>query len=319
MAATQDPGCIVRPMLEEDIAAADRVQRLAFGTYLKYPDPLDFMGDGADIGPRWQIDPTGAIAAEIDGVLVGAGYASVWGSLGVVGPMMVHPDYWGRGIASQLLHAIMQRFGEAGVSHTSLVTFAESPKHLGLYQKFGFWPRSLTGIVSRQLSKPPADTDWSRFSGLPGNQRSKVLEACYDITTSLYAGLDLTIEIDAVERLGLGEVILARRDGTISGFAICHCGAGTEAGSGACSVKFGAVRPGESATDDFDELLNACEALTLAEGHQTLSTAMNLAREHACRIMFARGYRVAFYGVAMHSRNEPGHNRPDAFLMESLA
>ena len=26
-----------------------------------------------------------------------------------------------------------------------------SPKHLGLYQKFGFWPRFLTAIMAKQL------------------------------------------------------------------------------------------------------------------------------------------------------------------------
>jgi GNAT superfamily N-acetyltransferase len=309
-------------MLVGDVAAADRVQRLAFGTFLNYPNPLDFMGDAADIGPRWQIDSAGAFVAEIDGELVGAGYATLWGSLGVIGPMMVHPDYWDRGIASQLLERLMGRLDDAGVSHTSLVTFATSPKHLGLYQKSGFWARFLTAIVSRQVDRvePLATTgDWSPFSSLTPAERSDALQSCRDITASIYDGLDVTAEIEAVERIGLGEVILLRRDGAIAGFAICHCGAGTEAGSGTCSVKFGAVRPGTHARDDFERLLDACGAFTVAQGMQTLSSAMNLAREDAYRIMLARGYKVVFHGVAMHRPNEPGHNRSDVFLMESLA
>jgi GNAT superfamily N-acetyltransferase len=311
--------CVVRPMLESDIPAADRVQRMAFGTFLKLPDPMDFMGDGADIGPRWHIDPAGAVVAEVNGEVAGAGYATVWGSVGVVGPMMVHPDYWGRGIASQLMQGLMRRLDEAQTSHTCLVTFTGSDRHLSLYQKSGFWPRFLTGIVSRRIVEPPEESDWSRFSALAPSERTDALQACRDITDGIYPGLDLTDEIHAVQRLGFGDVVLSHRGGTITGFAICHCGAGTEAGSGTCSVKFGAVRPGENAAEDFDRLLGACEALTLAEGLQTLSTAMNLARENACRMMFARGYRTVFYGIAMHRPNEPGHNRPDVFLMESLA
>jgi GNAT superfamily N-acetyltransferase len=317
--AVESPRCVVRPLLEAEIPAADRVQRVAFGTYLKLPDPMDFMGDGADIGPRWHIDPTGAFAAEIDGELVGAGYATVWGSLGIVGPMMVQPDYWNRGIAAQLLQAMMRRCDEARVSHICLVTFATSSRHIGLYQKSGFWPRYLTGIISRQITGAPDDTDWLRFSALSLQERDVALQACSGIADAIYPGLDLTAEIEAVERVGLGEVVLLRRDGALAGFAICHHGAGTEAGSGTCSVKFGAVRSGEHAPDDFARLLDACEALTIAEGLKTVSTAMNLAREAACRVMFARGYQVVFYAVAMHRPNEPGHNRPEVFLMESLA
>lgn len=48
--------------------------------------------------------------------------------------------------------------------------------------------------------------------------------------------------------------------------AICHLGAGTEAGSRGCYVKFGLARPGPGADARFGALLDACEALAVEHG-----------------------------------------------------
>jgi hypothetical protein len=40
---------------------------------------------------------------------------------------------------------------------------------------------------------------------------------------------------------------------------VCHCGAGTEVGSGVCYIKFGSVLPGDDTQIYFDSLLHACE------------------------------------------------------------
>ncbi len=36
-----------------------------------------------------------------------------------------------------------------GTQHAGLFTFAHSQKHVGLYQRFGFWPRFLTALMSK--------------------------------------------------------------------------------------------------------------------------------------------------------------------------
>jgi hypothetical protein len=37
----------VRPLKENDLSAADKIMRLAFGTFIGLPEPLAFMGDAA--------------------------------------------------------------------------------------------------------------------------------------------------------------------------------------------------------------------------------------------------------------------------------
>jgi len=57
----------IRPLEERDLPAADRLCRLAFGTFLGLPDPMTFMGDADFVATRWRADPSGALAAQIDG------------------------------------------------------------------------------------------------------------------------------------------------------------------------------------------------------------------------------------------------------------
>ena len=35
----------IRPLQESDLPEADRIYRLAFGTFLNVPDPIAFFGD----------------------------------------------------------------------------------------------------------------------------------------------------------------------------------------------------------------------------------------------------------------------------------
>src|SRR5690349_13213039 len=70
------PQVSVRLLREEDLAAADRIVRLAFGTFLGMPDPLSFMGDAGFVHSRWRTDPSAAFAAEVDNALVGTAFAT---------------------------------------------------------------------------------------------------------------------------------------------------------------------------------------------------------------------------------------------------
>jgi GNAT superfamily N-acetyltransferase len=63
----------------------------------------------------------------------------------------VRPDLWDQGIGQRLLEPSMECFRTWGVQHAGLFTFAHSPKHITLYQKFGFWPRFLTAVMPKPV------------------------------------------------------------------------------------------------------------------------------------------------------------------------
>ena len=85
----------VRPLQEGDLATADHVMRLAFGTFLGLPDPSSFLGDAGYVRTRWRANPDAAFAAEINNEVVGSNFAANWGSVGFFGPLTIRPDLWG--------------------------------------------------------------------------------------------------------------------------------------------------------------------------------------------------------------------------------
>jgi hypothetical protein len=139
-----------------------------------------------------------------------------------------------------------------------------------------------------------------------------MLRSCRQVTDAAYEGLDIGREISAVAKQRFGDTLLLWGDGErLIGLAVCHCGAGTEAGSGACYVKFGIVRPGPTAAQDFDGLLEACESMAAERGLQRLVAGVNLARHEAYCRMLDRGFRTDLQGVAMQRPDEPGYNHID--------
>ncbi len=269
--------------------------RVAFGTFLGVPKPEEFMGDRDFLTPRFGSSHVKCLAARDGGRLVGTNVVTRWGSFGFFGPLTVLPEYWNRGVAQHLLKATMRTFERWGVRQSGLYTFANSVKHVGLYQKFGYWPQYLTVLMNRPAGekrvagrRKPIAASTAPFSG-----------------SNLLRGLDLSGEIRAVKRKKLGEVI------AVSGaFAICMTGAGTEGGSKTCYIKFGAARSGSQ----FEKLLAECEAFADERG-LAIEAGVNLACEDAFRRMQARGYRAMAQGISMQRPNRPGFHRAGAYVL----
>jgi GNAT superfamily N-acetyltransferase len=303
----------VGPLKKDEVEEADRILRLAFGTFLGVPNPLDFMGDRHFLAPRWRSSHVKVLAAREDGRLIGSNVVTRWGSFGFFGPLTVLPEYWERGVAQRLLEATMAIFERWGVRHTGLYTFAQSTKHVALYQKFGYWPRYLTAIMTGPSEAKVAEAP-TLLSSLKKTQREQAIQACGRLTHKIDKGLDLTGEIRASLAQGTGDVVLQYTGSVLEGFAVCQNGPGSEGGEKTCYVKFGAARGGSGAADRFDRLLAACEVFASSR-RATIEAGVNLAREDAYRRMRSRGYRVAAQGVAMQRPHADGFNRADAYVI----
>ena len=305
---------------QSELEEAGRIVRLAFGTFLGLPDPLDFMGDRNLMAPRWRSTHVKVIAAREGGRLIGSNVATRWGSFGFFGPLTVLPEYWDRGVAQRLLESTMTIFDRWGVRHTGLFTFPQSAKHVGLYQKFGYWPRYLTAIMTRTPEADPAPQAKpanapALLSAFTKSQREQAIQACGKLTHKIDKGLDLAGEIRAVLAQRTGDVVLTYTRGVLDAFAVCLNGPGSEGGEKTCYVKFGAARGGAGAGERFDKLLDACEAFASSRG-ATVEAGVNLAREDAYRRLRSHGYRVAMQGVAMQRPHADGFNRADAYVID---
>jgi len=307
----------IAPLNDKDLPQAERIFRVAFGTFLGAPDPEVFWADRDYICGRHRAPHVAGFGATIDGNLVGSNFATKWGSVGFFGPLILHPDLQERGIAQALLARTMEQFDAWEMRHVGLFTFPHSAKHIALYQKYGFYARFLTAIMSSPVSRRPSTAvGWSRFSDLNATQQNEALLACRDIADTLYPGLDLTEEIRTTQAQGLGDTVLVDSRGGTGAFAVCHYGPRSEAGADACFIKFGAVRVGASAEQDYLRLPEACETLAVAVGMPNVLAGGNMARHKAYRHLVSRGFRTEILGVTMHRYNDSGYCRAETYVID---
>ena len=325
--------CTISALTPDDLDEADRIMNVAFGTHLRVPDPATCFGDKDYVRTRFGY--TRSFAARSDGRLVGTNFATVWGSFGFFGPLSVDPAQQGTKAGQALVAATMDYLRSAArVTHLGLFTFAESPKHLHLYEKFGFRPRFLTCIMELPLSPGPDDAradaegpagsgaaagpDLRCFSAVQEQEAAcaeRFLSETLAITSGhILPGLDLRGEIAAVHAQGLGETLAVDR-----GFAVLHAGPGTEAGGGACYVKFAAARDAVA----FAVLLDAVARYARGRGLGRVQAGVSTARVECYEAMKGHGYRTAFTGVAMEQRVAPAadvlpesFNRPGVFVLD---
>jgi hypothetical protein len=269
------------------------------------------------ITSRWRASPDTTLAAEVDDELVGSNFVTSWGSVGLFGPLTIRPDLWDRGVATRLLEPTLDLFARLDFRHAGLFTLAHSSKHIHLYQKFGFFPRFLTPLLVKPVSAEPHTSPANLFSKLSATEQDAAVEACRGLTDGIYEGLDLSGEIRSVGRQQLGETLLTWDGSRLASFAVCHVGAGSEAGSGACLVKFAAAKPGPHAAEDFLRLLDACESLAVARNAGILMGGISTGRQEAYQSMLGRGYRLSpLVGVTMHRPNKPAYDRQGVYVID---
>jgi hypothetical protein len=275
------------------------------------------MGDAGFVHTRWKADPSAVFAAELNATLIGSNFATNWGSFGFFGPLTIHPQYWDRGVAQQLMPPAMQLFDRWGCRHRGLFTFATSAKHISLYQKFGFWPRDLVATVIKEIGGAPSAVNRGATLLSEANEREResLYAACREVTNANFEGLDATREIRAVAEQQLGDTVLLWNGSKADAFAVCHIGPGTEAGSGVCYAKLAAARPG--APNSFSHMLDAIESLARKRNAAKIMTGVNLARREAFGKLRDHGFRVQMLGVAMETGGaSSGYNHAGVYILD---
>lgn len=311
---TSQQQIVVEPLSADDLADADRVFRLAFGTMLGLPEPARFAEGSEPIRSRFRSASDGGFKAVVDGELVGSAFVNTWGSFAVFGPLTVRPDFWDRGVGSALWEARAHLFERRDIKHAGLFTAPQSTKHIHLYSKYGFWPRYLTALTEKAIVAPGAPVE--TIASLPAHEQERVIADATALTDGIFPGLDLANEIRTVTAHGIGDVVLTTDEQGLAGFAICHAGEGSESRPGTCLVKFAAARAGTHGARRLDGLLDACESFAALRALVRLEVSVNFARRNAYRLLAARGHRTFLQGVAMHRPDAPGFDRADAFVLD---
>jgi GNAT superfamily N-acetyltransferase len=302
-------------MTEADLPICYRIHRLAFGTEFGLPDPMKFRGDSDVVRVRFGMYPEGCLVAEVEGDVVAFGISSRWGSVGLLGPICVNPTHWNRGIARELTKHCVDLFDQWGCSASGLLTNPSSPRHLRLYQAFGYWPRYLTIVMARETDRAPPAVSAENLTETT-RSRDDVIRDIRALTSAAYPGLDMTTEISAVFERKLGVVLFTYDGETLADFAICHSGPGSEGMSDILFVKFGLVRPGPEAHDRFARLIRNCVGHASRNGLARVIMGTNTGRHDAYRTLLSHGFRSEFQGVRMHRPMVDIFDTPSAYALD---
>eukprot|EP01116_Phalansterium_solitarium_P025367 TRINITY_DN9666_c0_g1_i1.p1 TRINITY_DN9666_c0_g1~~TRINITY_DN9666_c0_g1_i1.p1 ORF type:complete len:312 (+),score=85.45 TRINITY_DN9666_c0_g1_i1:116-1051(+) len=304
---------LVRQITDSDLSECDELTDLAFGTFIGIPKGA-FLGDSSYFRFRHETGIAHAFVAESDGKIVGAIGISVWGSFAYVGPLVVHPTHWNKGVGQKLLAATQKYYDENGIKRWALFTFCNSYKHHKLYTRFGYRPMFLTYVNSKTIAPGTGSTDQTPLRILDNFEWEIRRQQFTRLTNSVLDGFDVSREIEAaLQKKELATVLFTMgSSGEVAAFAVVHHGPGSEAGSTKLYVKFAAA----SNADSFGAIVEAAETCARRKGFTTVEAGSNLARTEAHDLLLSKGFEPKIIGVACQSHNDHLYNRPGRFIID---
>src|SRR5262245_53288257 len=237
----------------------------------------------------------------------------MWGTLGLVGPVAVLTNYQNQDIGQQLLSACQEFFDENRATLQGVATYPYSPKHLVLYQKFGYRPKGLIVVTSKHLDRrdgvqvvkaPRVGLGVRRYSTLEEARKKPVMLKFRRITNAVWRGMDVGKEVEIVDGLALGDTLLLEKGRELIGFAVVHMPPNSEAPHGAAFVKFLAIDPRHRKPEHLHLLLGAVEDLAAAAQLGQVVAPVYTYYWNAYQVLLERGYHADFTMVRM-KRGKP--------------
>ncbi|HVZ78976.1 MAG TPA: GNAT family N-acetyltransferase [Gemmatimonadaceae bacterium] len=139
---------------------------------------------------------------------------------GWMGPLAVRDDYQGHGAGKAIVRHGIEWLKAAGATVIGLETMPRTMDNIGFYSSLGFVPGRLT--ITTTLEAAPAAVAPELLSRMHGAERERAIAECAALVDALMPGYDFTREILLTDELSLGDTLFLRRDGAMTGFALCH-------------------------------------------------------------------------------------------------
>ncbi|MFI5242410.1 MAG: GNAT family N-acetyltransferase, partial [Gemmatimonadales bacterium] len=142
------------------------------------------------------------------------------GREGWMGPLAVRPDAQGTGLGKEIVKSGIDWLTASKALTIGLETMPRTMDNIGFYSALGFAPGRLTVTVT--VDAAASSEQPSVFGRLSASDKDAVLAECCALSQRVLSACDFTREIALTDSLGLGETVLFRDRGRITGFALCH-------------------------------------------------------------------------------------------------
>ncbi|MDJ0636298.1 MAG: GNAT family N-acetyltransferase [Xenococcaceae cyanobacterium MO_188.B29] len=186
----------IRLMTLNDLPQVAELDGLAFNTTRRTDRHLQACLD---------LNPTGCfVATAPNNHLVGYVFTRMWGMLGWLGVLGVHPDQQGGGFGKALVNTAIKSLRSSGCQRIGLSTAAENPNNVGLYVCRGFLPCFPTLEVFKTTEQPK---EYIPFTFSNQIDRDRALKIVSQISQQARAGLDYASEVRNALNYQWGETL----------------------------------------------------------------------------------------------------------------
>jgi ribosomal protein S18 acetylase RimI-like enzyme len=249
----------------------------------------------------------------------------IWGTVGLVGPVAVLTNYQNQDIGQQLLTACQGFFEENKATLEGVSTYPNSPKHVMLYQKFGYRPKGLVMLAGKPLDRreivqatrpPKPGLVVRRYSSLEEAKKKAVMQRVRRITNGVWRGMDLSKEVEIVDGLALGDTLLLEKGRDVIGFAVVHMPGVSEAPHGSAYVKFLAIDGSQRKPEHLHALLAAVEDMAHAAQLQRVVAPIYTYYWTAYQTLLERGYHPDFTMIRMKRGKQEDYEHPDDLVLD---
>ena len=186
----------IRLMTLKDLAQVAELDALAFNTTRRtgrhLQACLDFNSKGC------------FVATAPNNNLVGYVFTRIWGNLGWIGVLGVHPGQQGRAFGKALVNTAIKYLQNSGCQIIGLSTAAENPNNVGLYVRFGFLPSYPTLELFKTIEKP---REYLPLNFSNQIDRDRELKLVSQISQQARSGLDYTSEVSNAGNYQWGELL----------------------------------------------------------------------------------------------------------------
>ena len=263
----------LRPLRPADTDRAAEIVFAAFGGIAKqhnFPPDMPVIDIPRGLLGAFTTHPSVfAVAADIDGKLVGLNFLDCRTPVGGVGPICVDPATQAKGVGRRLMQAVIDEGKRRGLRSVRLCQDAFNTCSMSLYASLGFDATEPLALVRGKPKDKPSAAGGATVRPIT----EKELPACADLCRAAH-GFDRTGELR--ESMGQFGSMLLERDGRVVAYA--------------SAPTFWILNHAVAATElDLTDLLLGAAA---AAGGEPLSMLIPIRRASLFRWCLAQGLRV---------------------------
>ena len=243
--------------------------------------------------------------------IVAFNIAHLSGTEGWMGPLCVRPDRQLAGLGTDIVTAAIEWLKARGATTIGLETMPRTVDNIGFYSGLGFVPGNLTLTMTADSGRARTSMPVTVGAHSGMRERADRIAEIGAFTDRLAQGYDFRRELELTLELGLGDIVMVRKDGELAGFALCHAAPLAE-GGGRDEARI--LKLGLRDLSVLDAVIAAASGWASRMAIRRLALRCQTGYDTAYRALIASGFRVRWSDLRMTLSGYPEQKPAEGLL-----